>query len=150
MRLKGIEEISVEPLKITARCSDAEYFRNLGIEPEYYDGEFVSFMASSFNSCEDFEKLKAAFENMPLLKRNVRQGLGFVKPERVMSIREAMFAESETVSIDKAKGRICAAPTVSCPPAIPIAVSGETITAEHIRIFKAYSINRIAVVKEKV
>ena len=150
MALKGIEEISVEPLKITACCSDAEYFRSLGIEPEYYDGEFVSFMASSFNSCEDLEKLKAAFENMPPFKKNVRQSRGFVNGERAMSIRDAMFAESETVSIDKAKGRICAAPTVSCPPAIPIAVSGERITQEHINLFKAYSINRIAVVKEKV
>ena len=64
-----------------------------------------------------------------------------------MSIREAMFSQSESVDIREAIGRICAAPTVSCPPAIPIAVSGERITEEHIKIFEAYSINRIAVVK---
>ena len=150
MQKKGIDEISSEPLKITSRYSDATYFRTTGIEPEYADGEFVSFMASSFNSNEDFEKLKAAFENIPSYKAGVKQSLGFVKHERVMSIREAMFAESEMVGVDEAIGKICAAPTVSCPPAIPIAVSGERITQEHIAIFKAYSINRIAVVKAEI
>lgn len=150
MRTKGIEEMSGEPLKITVRYPDAGYFRNMGIEPEYADGEFVSFMASSFNPQKDFEKLKAAFENIPSYKTGVKQSLGFVKPERVMSIREAMFAQSEIINVEKAHGRICAAPTVSCPPAIPIAVSGERITDEHIAIFKAYSINRIAVVKAEI
>lgn len=147
IRTKGIEEISGEPLKITVRYPDAAYFRNMGIEPEYADGELVSFMASSFNSQKDFEKLKAAFENISFCQTNTKQSLGFVKPERAMAIREAMFAQSEIIDVEKAHGRICAAPTVSCPPAIPIAVSGERITDEHIAIFKAYSINRIAVVK---
>lgn len=150
MQEKGIEEISVEPLKITARYPDAEYFRAMGIEPEYADGEFVSFMASSFNSEEDFERLRTAFENITSCKTNVKSGIGFVKPERAVPIREAMFAESEMVDIEKAKDRICAAPTVSCPPAIPIAVSGERITDEHITAFKAYSINRIAVIKAEI
>lgn len=150
MQKKGIEEISGEPLKITVRYPDAGYFRNLGIEPEYTDGEFVSFMASSFNSQKDFEKLKAAFESIPFCQTNAKHSPGFVKPERVMSIREAMFAQSEMIDVEKAHGRICAAPTVSCPPAIPIAVSGERITDEHIAIFKAYSINRIAVVKAEI
>lgn len=150
MQKKCIEEISIEPLKITVRYPDAGYFRNMGIEPEYADGEFVSFMASSFNSQKDFEKLKAAFESILFCQTNAKQSPGFVKPERVMSIREAMFAQSEIIDVEKAHGRICAAPTVSCPPAIPIAVSGERITDEHIAIFKAYSINRIAVVKAEI
>lgn len=149
MQAKGIDEISVEPLKITARYPNAEYFRTMGIEPEYADGEFVTFMASPFNSAEDFEKLKEAFENISDFKFETKQHIGFVKPERAMSIREAMFAESEIIDIEKAQGRICAAPTVSCPPAIPIALSGEIITDEHIALFKAYTINRIAVVKQQ-
>jgi hypothetical protein len=46
-----------------------------------------------------------------------------------------------------ASGRICAAPAVSCPPAIPIAVSGEIITDEHIRMFEYYDIEKIVVLK---
>ena len=47
-----------------------------------------------------------------------------------MGIREAMFSQWEEVDCEDAVGRICASPCVSCPPAIPIAASGEEITAE--------------------
>ena len=64
-----------------------------------------------------------------------------------MSIREAIMSKSETVHIRNSVGRICACPTVSCPPAVPIAVSGEKITKEEIKILLAYGIDRVDVVK---
>ena len=51
-------------------------------------------------------------------------------------------------AVSEAEGRVCAAPSVSCPPAIPIAVSGEIITAGHIRLFEYYGIEKIAVMKD--
>ena len=66
---------------------------------------------------------------------------------RRMSIREAVFADSEMIPVKKSVGRILAQETVSCPPAIPIAVSGEEITGEMVDVFLYYGIDRIAVVK---
>ena len=63
-------------------------------------------------------------------------------------MREATFAESETVKAESALGRICALPTVSCPPAVPIVVSGEKITKADIELFKFYGVDEIDVVKE--
>lgn len=146
MKEKGVEEISTEPLKITAVYPDADYFRSCGIEPEYADGEHIVFMVSTFNSNEDFERLKTAFVNIPKMKAE-RKRHSLVKAHAEMSIREAMFAASEEIGVDSALGRICAAPTVSCPPAIPIVISGEKITAEHIDLFKLYGINKISVTK---
>ena len=146
MNEKGIADISAEPLKITAVYPDAEYFRKYGIEPEYADGEYIVFMFSPFNSGADFEKLKAAFENAEPVN-SARKSVAFVKSTPVMPVRRAVFAESETVGVKDAFGRVCAAPTVSCPPAIPVAVSGERITAAHIELFEAYGIKSIAVVK---
>ena len=57
-----------------------------------------------------------------------------------------MFSKQERVSIKEAKGRICAAPIVGCPPAIPIVVSGEIITEETIQLFSYYGIKDISVV----
>ena len=48
----------------------------------------------------------------------------------------------------EAVGRICAAPAVSCPPAIPIMVSGETVPPEALPLFARYGIEKAAVVKE--
>ena len=71
----------------------------------------------------------------------------FVLPQQKMRIREAMFSLWEEVDCRDAVGRICASPCVSCPPAIPIAASGEEITAEMVELFLAYGIEKIEVVK---
>ena len=67
--------------------------------------------------------------------------------EQVMTIREAIFAEREIISVENAEGRICGAPVVSCPPAIPIVVSGERITQEAIKMFQYYRISEVEVIK---
>ena len=59
-----------------------------------------------------------------------------------------MFSVSEKISLAEAENRICRVPTVSCPPAIPIAVPGEIITKELILVFQHYGILQLDVVKE--
>jgi arginine/lysine/ornithine decarboxylase len=80
----------------------------------------------------------------PLQERKITEQI----PERVMTIREAVFAKNEFVPAREAAGRICAAETVSCPPAIPIAVSGERITKEMADAFLRFDIEKVCVVKE--
>ena len=43
------------------------------------------------------------------------------------TIRQAVFGPQARIPAREAEGRVCALPTVACPPAIPIAVSGEVI-----------------------
>jgi arginine/lysine/ornithine decarboxylase len=69
------------------------------------------------------------------------------KPDRKMSVREAVLSVSEEVSIHDALGRVVASLSVSCPPAIPIAVSGEVIDGDVINAFEYYKIDRVRVVK---
>ena len=64
-----------------------------------------------------------------------------------MSIRDALLAPHECIKANRAQGRICAAPTVSCPPAVPIAVSGELIGKAEIELFNYYGIDMIDAVK---
>ena len=98
------------------------------------------------------------WENMRLWVRETRlrhrrkplkpaMPVGQTPAVRRMSIREAVFADSEMIPVKKSVGRILAQETVSCPPAIPIAVSGEEITGEMVDVFLYYGIDRIAVVK---
>ena len=104
-------------------------------------------MASPFNSADDFAQLETAFKNIRL---NPKMRVEIVPEKSVtaMSVRDAVFSPSEVVPVVCAEGRICAVPAVSCPPAIPIAVSGEVITPKHIGIFEHYGIKQIAVVKK--
>ena len=72
----------------------------------------------------------------------------FQRPERVMRIREAGMAESETVPAKESLGRVLAGVTVGCPPAVSIVVSGERIDAHALRCFEYYGISHVDVVKE--
>ena len=45
------------------------------------------------------------------------------------------------------RDRVCALPTVSCPPAIPIVVSGEVIGPAVLELFTAYGVETVSVVK---
>ncbi len=149
---KGFGILSAEPLKLTVdfRGFDIDikrYFRDCGIEFEYADDDFVVFMFSPQNSDEDFGKIKKAFENINADAKKDVSSIEIPKAEKVLTIRESVFCESEEIDVHNALGRICASPTVSCPPAIPIAVSGEKITNEHIELFKKYNIDKILVVK---
>jgi arginine/lysine/ornithine decarboxylase len=148
----GISNISCEPLKITAdfRGTDIDFeciLSENNIEYEYSDGDFTVFMFTPQNLDNDFLKLKNVFENIGEIARTDFETIQIPKADRVMTIRDSIFTENEEIDIDKTLNRICASPTVSCPPAIPIAVSGEKIAEEHIELFKKYEIDKILVVK---
>lgn len=129
----------------------AELLRTDGVECEYADEQLLILLMSPLCRMEDFTrlsaKLKGALEKAS--RRTERSSLPALVPaKRVMSIREAAFAPAEELPVDSAVGRICASVKVPCPPAIPIAVSGELITKEHSELFKAYGISRVLVVRQ--
>ena len=66
-----------------------------------------------------------------------------------MSIREASLSPCETLKADKCLGRVLAQPSVSCPPAVPIAICGERLNEQAIAAFKYYKTDYITVVKER-
>lgn len=156
LTLSGIVTEGDEPYKlvINAPASGyeggelAEFFRARLIEPEFCDGDYTVLMLTPYNSEGDMKRLSRAIGELKG-KRCIERG--YVKApvcERAMSIREAVFTPSEMVEVSFAEGRICAAPTVSCPPAVPVAVSGEVISTECVKAFLHYGIGQIRVVKK--
>ena len=68
-------------------------------------------------------------------------------PKKALSLREALFAPHETVKTAESVGRICADPSVSCPPAVPFSVCGEIIDINTAAMFKYYGIKYCSVIK---
>ena len=69
---------------------------------------------------------------------------------RARMVMEPMLdalAPQELLPAQDALGRICGAPTVACPPAIPVAVSGEVITREAVEVFRRCGIEAVSVVR---
>lgn len=147
-----------EPLKIVIETASHGYtgkqiageLRSYQIECEYEEEAYVVLMVSPENSERDWERLHQWGENTRML-RHRRGKLPVAVTEKletrqVMSIREAVFSRSETVSVERALHRVCATETVSCPPAVPIAVCGEEITEAMVKEFKKFGIKEVSVV----
>lgn len=141
-----------DPLKLVIRDVRggtvlAQLLRERGIEVEFADRTAVVLMLTADNSREDFEKIRDAFASIGAAGPAAEDLPQLPEPKQVMTIRQAVFAAVEVIPSHLAEGRICAAPTVSCPPAVPIAVSGEIITKEAVQTLQAYGIMEIEVVR---
>lgn len=155
LQKQGWEVLDGDPLKLTVFTGKMGYtgeevsavLRRNGVECEFADLDAVVLMATPENTDRDFEKVRSALGSLKKKTERPAVQMPLLLPERKMGIREAVFSQWERVNCTEAVGRICASPCVSCPPAIPIAASGEVITAEMKELFLAYGIEKIEVVK---
>ena len=154
-----------EPLKVTLDAAVlglsgtelAEKLRAAKIECEYADPRYLVLMFTPDNPPQDFERLSAAVLRIaeelvgPVTLPEETAG-EFAELERGLhrrcTIRQAVFAPQEQLPAEQAVGRICAMPTVSCPPAIPIVVSGEQITPAAAAWMKRYHVEKVSVIRD--
>ena len=139
-----------DPLRVTVAALRgvtgqelAGQLRRQGAECEYADRDFLVLMATPENTPEELAQAAAALGQCPG-EANPPQ-LPLARGERACSIRQAAFAPRETVDAAHSLGRVCGLPTVGCPPAIPIAVSGERIIPEALALFAYYGIEQVEV-----
>lgn len=145
-----------EPLKLTINAAAsgwagtelADLLRVGGVECEYADPDHVVLMASGNTTEEDFQKVADALSIAKPKSTGACSALTIPRGERVLSIRQAILGPKETLTVEDALGRVLAAPSVSCPPAVPILVCGERITAEAVAAFRYYGHKTCLVVKE--
>ena len=154
-----------EPLKVTLDAAVlglsgtelAEKLRAAKIECEYADPRYLVLMFTPDNPPQDFERLTAAVLRIaedlagPVTLPEETAG-EFAELERGLhrccTIRQAVFAPQKQLPAEQAVGRICAMPTVSCPPAIPIVVSGEQITPAAAAWMKRYHVEEVSVIRK--
>jgi len=103
-------------------------------------------MASSETRPEDFQAAADTLFSLTPQGSN-RRLLPLAREGQALSIRDALLSPYETVSAKASLGRVCASPAVSCPPAIPIVVSGEIIGPEALELFQYYGVEQVNVVK---
>ena len=126
----------------------AELLRERDMECEFADPDFLVLMLTPEMGEAGLARLEAAL--LAIEKRPPRLDTPpvFRPQERVMTIREAAFAPSEVVPACRCVGRVLAAATVGCPPAVPIVICGERMDEHAAVCFDYYSISTCAVVKE--
>jgi len=153
LKQNGWRVLPSDPLKLTidACCAGttgtelAQKLRDHGIECEFADPETLVLMLTPENAQGDLDRLIRALDKNDQPARP-QPHLPAAKGRRIRSVREAVFAPHETIPANAALGRICGAPTVACPPAIPIVVSGEEITKEALLLFNHYGVDSVDVI----
>lgn len=152
LRENGWIILETDPLKITIQCPSqyngftvAETLRTGKIEFEYADAQYIVLMLTIENQEADFKKLIQTLGKNPYTYSAI---VSFkpIQTKQALSIRDAIFSSHETITVDHAIGRVCGAPTVSCPPAIPIVVSGEVIDENAVKMFHHYKIESVDVI----
>lgn len=164
LRKAGLCVRKTDPLRLTLRGDGfgmAAWLRARRMECEYADRDDLVLMLTPENTEEEVQRLEEAllswqgrtarsgeeaFANPPVSER-ANCPVQAV-PEAVHSIREALFLPHEALEVEASLGRICASPTVSCPPAVPIVMPGERIDAAAVEQFRYYGIHTVHVMAE--
>lgn len=124
-----------EPLKLTIFSKPfgytgnqlAEILLEQGIVCEFHDPDFTVMMLTPENTPADLERLEKALLSIPRKPAISQAPPVFQCCETAMRIREAALSPRETVPLWESIGRVLAAASVGCPPAVPIVVCGERI-----------------------
>ena len=143
-------KITLSPLKKGYTGKDIEKILiQHNVYPEFSSFAYTVLMITPENTEAEINAVTDLLTSLPDKESITKPDTDFSpKGERQMSVREAMLADKETVSVKDSVGRICACPTVSCPPAIPIVISGEIITESAVKLFEQYGTQYIEVVKK--
>lgn len=153
LRERGWHCDDTDPLRLTLRATTQQTGRELaqllrchGIECEYADRDHLVLMVTANNTPQELSQLVQAL-GVNTAGTAPLPALPQTRIERVLSVREAFFCPHETLPPERSLGRICAAPTVACPPAIPIVVSGERIDETALQLFAQYGVQTVEVVR---
>lgn len=145
-----------EPLKLTLRakprgCTGVELAQALEAENivcEFADPDFLVLMLTPEIGSDGLDRLEAALDALPLRPAIQDEPPVFQSAARALSIREAALSPCETLPVERCLGRVLAAATVGCPPAVPILVCGERIDEHALACFRYYGIETCTVVRE--
>ena len=146
-----------EPLKITVYAKPYGYegvqiaalLKKANIVCEFADPDFVVMMLTPEIEVANLERLEAALLSIEKRTPQKQTPPELHRCEAVMSVREAALSCCETVPAEDSVGRILAAVTVGCPPAVPIVVCGERIDEAAVRCFSYYGIETCTVVRRE-
>ena len=138
--LIGVSGLDADAREILARLNSVH-----GVQPELAGTGHVLCISTIGNTDTDFDRLTTAFAEVSTHVGRRRGEAGgtltsdllAVRPEVVLTPREAFFAPAETVALFDAVGRIAAEAITPYPPGIPLVMPGERLGTDVIDLLMA-------------
>ncbi len=145
-----------EPLKITLQTKPYGYrgtelavlLLKKNIVCEFSDPDYLVLMLTPETGPEGLTRLEEALRAIPR-RPPVREAPPvFRRGKQVRSIREALLSPAVSLPTGQCGGRVLAAATVGCPPAVPILACGEEIDEAALAALRYYGIQRCLVLSD--
>ena len=140
------EGLPCDPTRLTLTVKDGPTFarklEELGIYPEMEDGGHVVFICTAQDSDQTFDRLEEALTQLEGEMGPCPPIPAPPMPERVLSIREAVFAPTEYRPLEECEGKIAAAQLAPYPPGVPVVAPGERISKKELSYFKKIGYNK--------
>ena len=156
IRAAGYQLIGDEPLKLTLDAGTygytgdeiAQRLKEKDVFCEFADADAVVLMVSPMQTAEELDRVRKALEAIPQRPPKEEKKMPVIRPERILSPRETVFARSEKLPLHDCDGKIYADLCVACPPAVTPIVCGEKIDKEMIAILRHYGIKACRVLTD--
>ncbi|KGI68503.1 aminotransferase class I/II-fold pyridoxal phosphate-dependent enzyme [Mycolicibacterium rufum] len=138
--LIGTAGLNADAREILARLNHIH-----GVQPELAGTGHILCISTIGNTARDFDRLATAFEEVATHfgRRDAERAAGWtadvlaVRPDVVVTPRDAFFAATDTVALADATGRIAAEAITPYPPGIPLVMPGERLGRDVIDLLVA-------------
>ncbi len=135
LRTNGYVLRGNEPLKITIDAKPYGYsghdlaaaLKEKNVFCEFHDPDFIVLMLTPEMVEDDLQRLEDALLSIPQRTAISDPPPAFHRCEQALPLREAVLSPSICLATEACVGKILAATSLSCPPAIPIVICGERI-----------------------
>lgn len=151
---RGYCVVGDEPIKLTIAPKSygyrgdelAELLRQENMVCEFSDPDYLVLMVTPRNTQRELLELERFLTELPKKPAITEKAPPMGKPLKAMPMHEAIMTPSRTVPVEEALGRVLGAPTVSCPPAVPILVCGETVDEAALTQMQYYGITELNII----
>ena len=141
--------LPLDPTRLTLSVQNGPAFARMleerGIVPEMEDGGHVVFITTPQDLEENFDRLEGALKELGSWMGPCSPIPAPPLPEQAVSLRRALFAPTEELSLSQCGGRISAVSLAPYPPGVPVVAPGERITEKELAYFLKIGHNSSAV-----
>ncbi len=154
LRKQGYVLVGNEALKLTIAPKSygyrgvdiAAYLEKSNIVCEFADPDYVVMMLTPEIGIDALGRLETVLSDLQRREPIAESAPQIPTTVVRMSVREAMFSPSAELPVGQCVGRILTDAGITCPPAIPVVICGEEITAEAVSAMQYYGITTCRVV----
>ena len=143
--------LSLDPCRFVLKVKDgpafAKQLEERGVYPEMEDGGHVVFICTAQDSDEDFYGLERVLEELRDQMGNCPPVPAPPVPERMISLRTALFAPSRVRPLEDCEGEISACQIAPYPPGVPVVAPGERISNKELAYLREIGYNMLSEVR---